>query len=474
MHLTKVSVSTNRLKKIMAIFKKRSRINAPVEEVFRWHARPGAIQRLSPPWDPLVVISQKRGIQVGAEVIMKMKAGPIHYTWAARHIEYDENRLFRDKQTKGPFSSWVHSHRFAHDGPSASFLEDTIEYELPFHPISAPLLNPLIYKKLERIFTYRHQTTINDISRHRSGAIQSPLDILISGASGLIGSSLTPFLTTGGHRVFRLVRKLPKAQEDIFWDTDTGKIDFKDIEGFDAVIHLAGENIGQGWWTEAKKKKIVDSRINGTRTIVNALMKLKKPPKVFLSASAIGFYGNRGNYILTEQDKVGSDFISDVCIKWEDAALSLLKGNIRVAFMRIGIVLSPNGGALAKLLVPFQSGIGGKISSGNQYMSWISMDDAIYAIHHVLFNENIEGPVNLVSPNPVTNAVFSKVLGKVLCMPVIFKVPKKAIDIFFGEMGHETILSSTRVIPYRLETSGFEFSHPDLESALRHILGKNG
>jgi uncharacterized protein len=458
--------------KPMPIFKKKSRIGAPVEAVFKWHARPGAIQRLSPPWDPLIIIGQTGGIQIGSEVIMRMKAGPIPFTWSARHIAYDENRLFQDKQIMGPFSKWIHTHRFSPEGPNACILEDQIDYDLPLGPLSAHMLDPWIRKKLERIFIYRHQTTFTDIFRHQAVDSHKQMDILISGASGLIGSSLAPFLTTGGHRVFRLVRRPPKRPDEIFWEPESGFVDMDRFDGFDAVIHLAGENIGEGWWSETKKKKIVDSRVNGTATIVNAVLNLRKPPKVFLSASAIGYYGNRGNQILTEQDSVGIDFVSDVCEKWEAAASPLIKNGIRVAFLRIGVILSPLGGALAKLLRPFQLGIGGKISSGNQFMSWISMDDAIYAFHHLLFNENIHGPVNIVSPNPVTNWDFSCALGKVLSMPAKFTVPKKAIEFFFGEMGRETILSSTRVIPDRLVNSGYSFSHPDLESALRHMLGK--
>jgi uncharacterized protein len=456
----------------MRKFRKKSRINASVEEVFKWHERFGAIQRLSPPWDPLAVVFQKGGIQTGGEVVMKMKAGPIPFAWAARHFDYEENRLFKDKQIRGPFSTWIHTHRFSPESPNACVLEDMIEYDLPFGPLSTRILDPLIRKKLERIFTYRHQTTLSDIYRHQTANVPKKMNILISGASGLIGSSLVPFLTTGGHRVFRLVRKPPSTADEIFWNPDSGFVDIEKIDGLDAVIHLAGENIGEGWWNENKKKKIVDSRVNGTATIVNAVLKLKKPPEVFLSASAIGYYGNRGNKILTEQDSAGNDFISEVCEKWEAAASGLIKEGIRVAFLRIGIVLSPFGGALKKLLTPFKFGFGGKISSGTQYMSWISMDDVIYAMHYILFNEHLNGPVNLVSPNPITNVDFSQILGRVLSMPVMFTVPKKIIEIFFGEMGRETILSSTRVIPNRLENSGYPFSHPDLESALRHMLGK--
>jgi hypothetical protein len=461
-----------RLMKAIRIFEKKSKIEAPVGEVFKWHARPGAIQRLSPPWNPLTIMDQKGGIQTGAEVIMRMKAGPFFFKWLARHIDYENNRFFKDEQIKGPFSTWRHTHNFLPDGPSACILEDRIEYALPVHPISTGLLGSLIHKKLERTFTFRHLTTIADLSRHRSADLSKPMDILVSGASGLIGSSLVPFLTTGGHRVFRLVRKPPSSSDEIFWNPDSGFIDIERFEGFDAVIHLAGENIGDGWWTEEKKKKIINSRINGTATIVHAVLKLKKPPKVFLSASAIGYYGNRGNKILAEHDSAGADFVSDVCEKWEAAAAVLANTEIRLVLLRIGVVLSPSGGALAKLLKPFQLGIGGKISSGNQYMSWISMDDAIYSMHHALYNEDVKGPFNIVSPNPVTNADFSRTLGKVLSMPAFFSVPGGAIELFFGEMGRETVLSSTRVIPERLADSGYHFSHPDLESALKHLLGK--
>jgi uncharacterized protein (TIGR01777 family) len=458
--------------KTLQIFKKKSRIDAPVEEVFNWHARPGAIQRLSPPWDPLIVIRQHGGIQTGAEVVMTIKAGPVPIQWTAKHMDYVENRRFTDQQIKGPFSTWIHTHNFFPDGPHACFLEDQIEYALPFCGLTSQWMEAWIREKLERIFQYRHQTMISDISRHRSAGFQKPLKILISGASGLIGSSLVPFLTTGGHQVSRLVRKPPQRSDEIFWNPDWGVADREMLEGFDAVIHLAGENIGEGQWTREKKKKIVESRVNGTSTLVRAILKLKKPPKVFLCASAIGYYGNRGDHILTEQDPAGTDFVSHVCATWEAAAGGLMNSPIRTVLLRIGIVLSPSGGALKKLLTPFQFGLGGRISHGKQYMSWISMDDAIYAMHHLVSNERMEGPVNIVSPNPVTNADFSRTLGNVLSRPTAFTVPGKAIELFFGEMGRETILSSTRVIPDRLVNSGYSFSHPDLESALRHMLGK--
>ncbi len=456
------------------IFKKRSEINAPAEAVFKWHARPGAIERLSPPWDPLKIISRTGGIETGAEVKMHLKAGPIPIKWHARHVDYRKNILFKDIQIKGPFSQWHHTHRFIPVGPNKCILEDTIEYALPFHPAGTVLMAPFVEKKLAQIFTYRHNTTIADITTHQSRKDQGPLTILISGASGLLGSALIPFLTTGGHRVRQLVRREPdKAKGEIRWDPSRGRLDLDEKDRIDAVIHLSGENIGQGRWTPVKKKRIIDSRVNSTRLIARTLSKMKHPPKVFLCASAIGFYGNRDDTVLEESHPAGTDFISEVCRMWEDSTEAAASAGIRTVQLRIGIVLSPAGGALGKLLLPFQMGIGGKIGTGRQYMSWISIDDTIGAIHHALFEKTISGPVNLVSPNPATNLEFTQKLAHVLSRPSVFTVPEIAIKTFFGEMGRETILSSTRVRPGVLSETGYLFRHPDLEGALRHLLGKS-
>ena len=455
------------------IFKKRSKINAPVEDVFKWHARPGAIERLSPPWDPLEIISRTGGILIGAEVEMKLKAGPIPIKWHARHIDYQANKLFKDMQIKGPFSKWIHTHRFETLGQTQCILEDCIEYALPLHLFGTALMHPLVEKKLKQIFTYRHNTTTADMADHLSHKQQEPLRILISGASGLLGSTLIPFLTTGGHHVMPLVRRLPnKKKGEIQWDPANSRLDLDHAGPIDAVIHLSGENIGEGHWTQEKKKRIINSRTKSTRLIAETISKMKTPPKVFVCASAIGYYGDRKNTLLDESDPPGNDFISEVCHTWEASTDAAVRAGIRTASLRIGIVLSPIGGALGKLLLPFRIGIGGKISTGQQYMSWISIDDAIGAIYHVLFDSRISGPVNLVSPNPATNREFTQKLAKVLSRPAYFTVPKAAIEIFFGEMGRETILSSTRVKPGVLSETGYSFRHPDLEGALKHLLGK--
>ena len=454
-------------------FKKSSQVNAPIDAVFQWHARPGAIERLSPPWDPLEIISRTGGIETGAEVKMRLFAGPVPVKWHARHVAFRENEMFQDIQIKGPFSRWIHTHRFEPCGPGATRLEDEIEFALPLHPLGTAVLAPFVEKTLERIFTYRHNTTIADIAAHQAAGVHGPKTILISGASGLLGSALIPFLTTGGHRVLRLVRRRPQPEKDeIEWNPSAGTLMIDAKEKIDAVIHLSGENIGEGRWSFEKKKQIIDSRVNSTRLLADTLAKMEHPPEVFLSASAIGFYGHRGSELMAESDGPGNDFISHVCQVWETSAQAAADAGIRTALLRIGIVLSPGGGALKKLLLPFQAGMGGQLGTGDQYMSWISIDDTIHAIYHAMFDPGISGPVNLVSPHPVTNREFTAILARVLSRPAFFRVPEIAIKTAFGEMGEETVLSSTRVTPAVLSQAGFRFRHPDLELALRHLLGK--
>jgi hypothetical protein len=455
-------------------FVKKTHINAPVEDVFRWHARSGALERLSPPWNPVRVIERKGGINKGARVALEMKAGPFPYKWTAEHTDFEENRMFRDRQVRGPFSSWVHTHSFEPDGGEGAFFEDRIDYALPLYPFGQMFGGASVDSQLQRIFRYRHATTAEDIILHLSGKdIKRPMKILMTGASGLLGSAMIPFFTTGGHIVKTLVRRSPAPEKgEAFWDPENRKLDPSVFDGIDAVIHLAGEHIGEGRWTDDKKRRIIESRTKGTSLIAETLSRLSSPPPVFISASAIGYYGNRDERILTEEDEPDDDFISKVCDEWEKSAHSALSAGIRVVFMRIGIALSPAGGALKRLLLPFAAGVGGKIASGSQYMSWIGIDDVIGAFFHVLARSGISGAVNVVSPNPVTNLEFTKTLGKVLSRPTIFTVPAAAINLAFGEMGREVLLSSTRVSPKKLIETGYRFRNPDLQGALSHLLGK--
>ena len=460
--------------KNQSTFTKRSIIEASLRDVFQWHARQGAIERLSPPWDPLKVINRSGGIEVGAKVHLKMKAGPIPYNWHAEHTAYEGDYLFRDEQIKGPFSKWIHTHRFSQDDNGNCILEDQVEYQLPFHRLSHPFLKAVIQRKLTPIFAYRHRTTQQDMALHQLNRSGERLTVLISGASGVIGSALVPFLTTGGHRVMRLVRGAPDNNpEEVSWDPIEGRMDLDPSEKIDVVIHMAGENIGNQRWTAKKKKKITDSRNKGTRLIAEKISQLHTKPRVFLCASAIGYYGDRGDLTVTEQDGAGDDFISDVCSQWENSASPATEAGIRTAFLRIGVVLTPLGGALSRLLLPFQLGLGMKIASGKQYVSWISLPDVMGSIYYTIFNETIQGPVNLVSPNPVTNHELSKKMGMVLRRPVLLKVPEFLIKQAFGQMGQEILLSSTRVSPQVLLESQYPFLYPNLEPWLRDTLGKS-
>jgi uncharacterized protein len=302
------------------------------------------------------------------------------------------------------------------------------------------------------------------------------MNVLVSGSTGLVGTALIPALMAGGHEVIRLVRAKSRtpSKEIIGWNPEARYVDSAGLEGLDAIIHLAGEPIAAGRWNSAKKGRIRDSRVQGTRLLCDALSHSNRPPATLLCASAIGFYGDRGDEVLTESSAVGSGFLADVCREWEAANDPARQKGIRVVNLRFGVILSTGGGALAKMLTPFKMGVGGIIGSGRQYMSCISIDDCIGAIQHALATDNLAGPTNIVQPGPVTNHVFTKTLGKVLGRPTIFPMPAFAARLAFGEMADQLLLASARVEPQKLVNSGYHFRHPDLETALRQVLGKTG
>lgn len=296
------------------------------------------------------------------------------------------------------------------------------------------------------------------------------MTILVTGSTGLVGSSLVPHLQAGGHRVLRLVRASPKDDTERRWDPEAGELSPDALEGIQAVVHLAGENIASGRWNEAKKGRIRSSREDGTRLLAQGLAELQTPPGVLISASAIGYYGSRGDEILDEESPPGADFLAETCIAWENAARPAADAGVRTLTLRIGIVLSADGGALARMLFPFKMGVGGVIGGGEQYMSWISLSDLMGIIVHALNSETLEGPVNAVSPAPATNREFTRTLGGVLSRPTIFPMPAFAARLAFGEMADALLLSGARVTPARLQESGYDFQHPELEGALRHEL----
>ena len=296
------------------------------------------------------------------------------------------------------------------------------------------------------------------------------MKILVTGATGLVGSAVVPFLAGGGHEVARLGRSAPGAG-DIRWDPDAGVLDARALEGFDGVVHLAGENIASGRWSAAKKRRIKESRVRGTRLLAETLAGLERPPRVLVSASAVGFYGDRGDEELTESSPAGSGFLSDVCREWEAATEAAEGKGIRVVHARLGVVLSRDGGALGKMLTPFRLGAGGIVGNGRQYMSWMTLDDTAAALGHLLATETVSGPVNVVAPVPVTNREFTSTLGRVLRRPTVFPLPGFVARVVFGEMADALLLASTRVQPAGLLDSGYTFRHGTLEEGLRHVLG---
>jgi hypothetical protein len=299
------------------------------------------------------------------------------------------------------------------------------------------------------------------------------LRVIVGGASGLIGSALVKHLISHGHRVTRLVRHSPPSGTDeLRWDPAAGELDASGLKAADAVVYLGGESIAAGRWTPERKRAIHDSRVGSTLLLSGALSRLDQPPATFVCASAVGYYGNRGDEPLTEESRPGAGFLPEVCQAWETATKAARQAGIRVVNLRTGMVLSGTGGALTSMLRPFNMGLGGSIGSGHQYVSWIALSDLVRLIHFVLTTERVSGPVNAVAPNPVTNREFTRTLARVLRRPAVLPLPSWMVRVLFGEMGQALLVEGSRVLAAKLERSGFVFDHPRLEDALRHELGR--
>jgi uncharacterized protein len=297
------------------------------------------------------------------------------------------------------------------------------------------------------------------------------MKILVSGSHGLVGSALIASLRSSDQEVLALVRTAPKNRSEIEWHPNQESLQQPALEGMDTVVHLAGESIAEGRWSDEKKRRIRESRVKGTALLSEALANLEHPPRVFICASAIGYYGNRGDELLIETSKPGNNFLAEVCVAWERATMPAAEKGIRVVNARFGVILSSDGGALKKMLPPFQMGLGGRVGDGKQWMSWIALEDVIRSLEFCLAKESLKGPVNFVAPNPVTNAEFTKTLGKALSRPTIFPVPAFAVRLAFGEMADALLLASQRVKPAELEQKAFKFTNPELSQALRSALG---
>jgi uncharacterized protein (TIGR01777 family) len=455
-------------------FTYKSRMPANVQDVFAWHERPGAFERLSPPWVRLDVLERSGGIRDGARVTMRVGYGPINTVWTVEHKNYVENEQFCDFQVHGPMAYYEQVHKFVPETDSTSFLDDIVTFELPAADF-AP--NFVARNEFERLFRYRHQIVADDLQFANQNKGSKPMNIAVTGSTGFIGSALVPFLTTQGNSVRRLVRAQSQGKangvgETMIWNPSEGVLDAAALEGCDALVHLAGDNVGNERWSAEKKTRMRQSRIDSTRLLCQNMAQMKNPPKIFVCASAIGFYGDRGADVLTEQSTRGSGFLAELCQEWEATAKEAEQLGVRVVNSRIGVVLSPKGGALQKMLLPFQMGGGGIIGDGKQYFSWIALDDVIGAILHCLQTDSVKGPVNLVSPNTVTNQEFTHTFGRVIQRPTIIPMPAFGARLAFGEFADECLLASSRVVPEKLIQSSYSFRYPDLEGALRHVLGK--
>ena len=456
----------------MSEFTLRSSLNHAARDVFDWHMRPGALERLIPPWENIKIEKRTGTPADGGRIRFKLSRGPTDLTWELRHTTYQEGRLFCDEQTRGPFTQWFHAHRFDSTGEGSSTVEDHVDWELPLGMAGKLLGDSSVEHELERLFTFRHHRLANDLARiDRYGGPRS-LRVGVTGSSGLIGRALCHTLTTGGHEVVRVVRKRGSTGADVFWDPAGKSIDADRLEGLDAMVHLAGEPLLGLRWTDDKKKRIRESRVQGTEFLAHALAGLRRPPRVLVSASAVGFYGDRGNEILTEESKPGKGFLAGLCQAWEKVSRPAARMGIRVVNLRTGLVLTPLGGALGTMLLPFKIGVGGRIGNGRQYVSWIDHDDLLSLILHVIRTDSIRGAVNATSPYAVPNATFAGTLGRVLHRPTLLPIPGLAVTALFGEMGRETLLSSARAQPAVAEETGFEFRYPGLEESLLYQLGR--
>lgn len=438
-----------------------------VEEAFAYHQRPGALQRLIPPWESVRIEHSDGSLEPGSRVILKNRVFGIWLRWVAEHTQYEPPHFFADTQVSGPFARWDHHHRF--DGvDDHCTLTDVIDYRLPAGVLGRWLGGGKALATIEAMFSYRHRLTRDDLTLGAKHEL-APQRIAISGRTGLMGASLDAMLTLLGHQTQPIVRHQAKSDDEIaIWDHQD---EAAKLEGVDAVVHLAGKSVADGRWTKTAKQQIRDSRVDKTRALCERLASLDDPPSVLICASAIGVYGDRGDEELTEQSSLADDFLADVGKQWEAACQPAVDAGIRVVHTRFGIVLSPNGGALQKSLLPAKW-FGGKLGNGRQWWSWIALEDAVGALYHAIATPSLSGPVNLVAPKPVRNAEFASTLGRVLSRPAIFPAPAFVLRAAMGEMADALLLSSTRASPTRLLDSGYAFRFSDLESALSDCLGK--
>lgn len=441
-------------------------IDAPRDEVFSWHARPGAFQRLSPPWQPVRIVSEAESLADGRACL----ALPGGLRWVAQHCPefYDPPRRFVDTIGSDGVASlpvrvlvrWTHTHEFDDVGDGRTRMIDRLETPVPAFA-------------LRSMFAYRHRQLAEDLAVHRA-ARERGLDsmmVAMTGASGLVGSALSAFLTTGGHRVIKLVRRAASNPDEREWDP--ADPDPQLLSGVDALVHLAGASIA-GRFNAAHKAAIRESRVGPTRRLAELAARADAGPVTMVCASAIGFYGHdTGENPVSEDNGRGAGFLAEVVADWEAATAPAAAAGLRVVHVRTGIVQSPQGGVLRGLYPLFELGLGGRIGDGGQWLSWIGIDDLVDVYHRALWDGGLSGPVNAVAPEAVRNVDYTRTLGRVLRRPTPLPVPASGPRLLLGDEGaREVACASQRVVPVKLERAGHRFRHPTLEDALRHVLGR--
>ncbi len=441
---------------------------ASILDSWDWHARPGAFDRLRPPWESMRLVERNRGLDVGARTIFQVKKGGIWLTWEANHTECEAPNRWVDEQGRGPFASWRHEHRFESTESGQCQMTDHIQWRPPGGLLGRVAI-PSLKSTNDALFAFRHQRTRNDLTLHARFSDQPRRTIAVTGATGLVGSALCSLLSTGGHRVIRIVRR-GEFDTDCVWDIPSRTIESEKLTGVDAIVHLAGAPIAQPWTPEVKAD-IRDSRVQGTELIVQTIAAMENRPEVLISGSALGYYGNAGETVCDESTEPGAGFLGDVATAWEAAAQPVTDLGVRLVTPRIGIVNTAIGGALHKMLPAFRAGTGGPIASGKQWVSWIALDDLLGMLLHAILDPAWHGPFNATSPNPIRQADQAHTLGRVLRRPAITPLPLFALRTLFGEMGEHLIAEGQRVVPARAQDLGYPFLFPDYEAHLRFTLG---
>jgi len=456
---------------VRQVYERRSEVVATARELFDWHGRRGAFQRLTPPWQAVEVLREDPGLEAGKRIELRLQTPLGRRLWRARHSSCSDGEGFVDVQEKGPFSFWEHRHSFADTLEYRSELTDRIEYRIPFGVFGRMLAASFVERQLERTFAYRHWITSQDMDLLRALPNFRPLRILLAGGRGFLGQALGALLSAQGHAVAYLSRsRLDEA--DVYWNPQKGEIELARIEGFDAVVNLAGESLVSGRWNNERKRRFWESRIDATRFLVDAFLRLKSPPAVFLSGSAIGYYGDGSETALGETSPRGEGYLAELCGAWEAAALRAESLGARVCLLRTGVVLDPRGGALAQMLSAFRLGAGGALGDGRQWFPWIALEDWIRSVSWLLFAEKVSGAVNLAAPNPVRQRDFARALGRAVKRPAFVPAPRAALRLAFGEMADEALLASARVEPGVLLESGYRFALSQVDLALARMLGR--